>query len=62
MVQSVGAPWRKGWGEGSWLAGLHWKSVLTGELFAVSRTWLPWEGQSQLGQPGPGCQGMKYRS
>lgn len=45
MAQSVGAPRRRGWGEGSGLAGLLLKGVLTGDLFVIRRNWQPWEGQ-----------------
>ena len=49
MARSEGAPWRRGWGVGSGLVGLYWKGVLTGELFTISRTRLPWEGGSPSG-------------
>ena len=53
VVQSGGAPWRRGWGVGSGLAGLHMKGTLTGELFTIARNWLTLGEQSLQGLQAP---------
>lgn len=46
---------------GSGLVGLYLKSVLTGELFPISRNWLREDEQSPKGQQDPKCQSIRIQ-